>query len=154
VHEARFGLVGLARLQIARLNVIHLPPPGPIVPPTDPCHVAIGFLRPGGEPFVDDAGAAIVLEQDLRTGDVAVLELRSADAFRDSRALRTLIRPTAFFSHVPVPADAPEPCGAIVPSLEIYEPATGRTQIFTYPLEIFDFNPQPEPAGTLPGSNH
>lgn len=42
---------------------------------------------------------------------------------------------------------APEPCGAVVPALEIFEPFSGRTQVFSHPLEIFGFNPQPEPPG-------
>jgi hypothetical protein len=56
-------------------------------------------------------------------------------------------RATGLFTHLPVPADAPEPCGAIVSSLEIYDGVTGRTQVVADPLEIFGFNPQREPPG-------
>jgi hypothetical protein len=165
VHEARFGLAGMARLQTARLNVVNLLPPNPFQPPDpahppdpltppDPCRIAIGFLHPGGDPFVDAAGVPIIVERDLRPGEFAVLELQSPDAFRDSRSLRTTVRPTAFLRHAPVAADAPEPCGAVVPTLEIYEPLTGRTQVFSHPSEIFEFNPQPEPPGEIsPGGN-
>ena len=41
----RFGLVGLARLQTARLNTV---PPNPIRPA---CHVSLQFLNEQGEPF-------------------------------------------------------------------------------------------------------
>jgi hypothetical protein len=64
------------------------------------------------------------------------------------------IRPTAILTHAPVAEDAPEPCGAVVPTFEIYDVLTRRTQVFTHPLEIFGFNPQPEPPGaTGVGSN-
>lgn len=160
MHEARFGLLEVARLQTARLNVINLLPPDPFLPPDpihppdpiqppDPCRVAIGFLHPGGQPCVDASGLPIILEQELRPGESVVLELRSVDAFRGSRQGRMTIRATGIFRHQPIPNDgAPDPCGAVVPSLEIYEPVTGRTQIFTHPHEIFGFNPQPEPPGT------
>lgn len=156
-HEARFGLLEVARLQTARLAVINLVPPDPVQPPDpvhppdpttppDPCRVAIGFLHPDGQPFVDAAGLPIILEQELGPGESAVLELRSADAFRGSRSARMPIRATGILRHAPPPDDgAPDPCGAVVPSLEVYEPVTGRTQIFTHPQDIFDFNPQPEP---------
>lgn len=160
VHEARFGLLEVARLQTAQLNVINLQPPDPATPPApvhppnptqppDPCRIAIGFLHPDGQPFVDAAGLPIILEQELGPGESAVLELRSADAFRGSRSGRMTIRATGLFRHGPAPDDdAPDPCGAVVPSLEIYKPVTGRTQIFTHPHDIFGFNPQPEPPGT------
>lgn len=156
-HEARFGLMEVARLQTARLSVINLQPPDPFQPPDpvhppdptappDPCRVAIGFLHPDGQPFVDASGLPIILEQDLEPGESAVLELRSSDAFRATRGSRVPIRATGLFRHQPPPDDdLPDPCGAVVPSLEIYEPVTGRTQIFTHPSEIFEFNPQPEP---------
>lgn len=170
-HEARFGLVGMARLQTARLNVINLFPPDPFLPPDpffppdpilppdpivppDPCHVAIGFLHPDGEPFVTAAGGPLIIERDLRPGESMVLELSSADAFFGSRLSRVPIRAAALLTHLPTPAEAPEPCGAIVPTLELYDAVTGRTQVFTHPSEIFEFNPQPEPPGdpTVSGS--
>jgi hypothetical protein len=159
VHEARFGLLGLARLQVARLNVVNLLPPDPVTPPDpvhppdpvqppDPCHVAIAFLATGNQFFLNAAGAPIVVELDLRPGQSAFVELNATDAFRGSRESRMPFRATGLFSHLPVPEDATEPCGAIIPSLEIYDVLTGRTQVVADPLEIFGFNPQPEPPGT------
>lgn len=58
VHEARFGLHGLARLQIARLSVVNVTPPDRTHPP-DPCHVAIGFLTTSGQPFVEDRKSVV-----------------------------------------------------------------------------------------------
>jgi hypothetical protein len=48
-------------------------------------------------------------------------------------------------------AGAPEPCGAVIPTPEIYDFVTGRSQVVTNRLEIFGFNPQPEPPGA-PGT--
>ncbi|MGH9795173.1 MAG: hypothetical protein ACRD5G_10395 [Candidatus Acidiferrales bacterium] len=162
VHEARFGLLGLARLQVARLNVVNVLPPDPFTPPDpihtrdpvappDPCHVAIGFLTTSAQPFVNDAGVAIIAEMDLRPGQSAFVELTSANAFRGSRDLRMPFRATGLFTHAGPPPDddtttPPDPCRAVVPSLEIYDVLTGRTQIVMSPLEIFDFGP----AGATP----
>lgn len=164
VHEARYGLTGLARLQVARLSMVNVLPPDPVQPPDpvhppdpmvppDPCHVAFGFLTTTNQPFVNAAGEPIVMEMDLRPGQSAFLELNSADAFRGSRELRVPFRATGLFSHESPPDDgAPEPCGAVLPSLEIYDSLTGRTQVVVDPLEIFGFNPQPEPPGVLSSS--
>jgi hypothetical protein len=141
VHEARFGLVGLARLQTARLSVVNLPPPGPFVPPQDPCHVSVGFMTRSNRPLVDSAGEPIILERDLRPGESAFIELTSGDAFRASRDLRMPFRATALFSHLPVAIEAADPCSAVVPTLEIYDAVSGRTQVVVDPLEIFTFNP-------------
>lgn len=159
-HEARFGLLGLARLQVARLNVVNVLPPDPVVPPDpvhppdpqappDPCRVAIGFLQTTNQPFLDNAGGPIVLELDLRPGQSAFIELNSADAFRASRDLRATFRATGLFTHEPPEAGEPEACGAVIPTLEIYDVLTGRSQLVTNPLEIFGFNPQPEPPGVM-----
>jgi hypothetical protein len=159
VHEARFGLSALARLQVARLSVVNVTPPDPAVPPDpvhppdpalppDPCRVAIGFLNTDNQPFVDSAGQRLIVERDLRPGAMAFVELTAADAFRDSRALRMTFRATGLFTHLPPPDDdTPEPCGAVLPSLEIYDALTGRSQVVANPLEIFGFNPQPKPPG-------
>jgi hypothetical protein len=85
---------------------------------------------------------------DLRPGESAFLQLTSADAFRGTRELRTQFRAAGRFTDVsaPIPDDGiPDACAAIVPSLEVYDVLTGRTQYFTHPLNIVGFNPQPEP---------
>jgi hypothetical protein len=164
VHEARFGLIGLARLQVARLTVVNVLPPDPVTPPDpihppdpaqppDPCHVAMGFLNTTNQPFRDSAGMPLIVETDLRPGQSAFIELSAGDAFRDSRAPRMMFRATGLFTHLPLPDEsAPEPCGAVLPTLEIYDVLTGRSQIVANPLEIFGFNPQPEPPGMVSGS--
>jgi hypothetical protein len=161
VHEARFGLMGLARLQVARLSVINLHPPDPVTPPAplhppdppyppEPCRIAIGFLTTANKPFMDSAGAPLIVARDLGPGQSAFVELSATDAFGGSRALRMTFRATGLFTHQE-PADdrAPEPCGAVVPKLEIYDVVTGQSQVVADPLEIFGFNPQPEPPGQV-----
>lgn len=161
-HEARFGLVGLARLQSARLNVVNLFPPDPVTPPhpvhppdpalpPDPCHVGMGFLDSADKPFLNAAGAPILVELDLAPGQSAFIDLSATDAFRNNRGLRVPFRATALLTHLatPPPDDGselpPDPCSALVPTLELVEPLTGRSQVVMDPLEIFGFNPQPEP---------
>lgn len=160
VHEARFGLMGLARYQVAKLTVINVLPPDPVTPPDpihppdpayppEPCRVAIGFLQTNNQLFVDSAGAPIVRQLTLLPGQSAAIELSSVDAFGASRQLRATFRATGLFTHDAPEDGKPEACGAIVPTLEIYDALTGRSQVVTNPLEIFGFNPQPEPPGTL-----
>jgi hypothetical protein len=159
-HEARFGLMGLARLQVARLNVVNVTPPDPATPldpihppdplqPPDPCHVAIGFLQTTNQPYVSAAGTPLIVELDLRPGQSAFVELNSVDAFRGSRELRAMFRATGLFTHQPPDPAEPEACGAVLPTLEIYDAVTGRSQVVENPLEIFGFNPQPEPPGAV-----
>jgi hypothetical protein len=152
MHEARFGVVGLARLQVARLTVVNLFPADPFLPPDpihppDPvvppgaCPIAIGFLNTANQPFVDGTGAPLVVETDLRPGQSASVELSSADAFRGSREQRMPFRATGLFTHSPIPNDGLDPCSRVVPTLEIYDGLTGRSQVLTNPLEIFVFRP-------------
>ena len=102
---------------------------------------------------MNSAGSRLIVEGDLAPGESAFVELNAADAFRDSRALRMMFRATGLFKHFPAPGDsAPEPCGAVLPTLEIYDVLTGRSQVVVNPLEIFGFNPQPEPPGEIIGS--
>jgi hypothetical protein len=155
-HEARFGIASLARLQTVRLNVLNAGDVSGISPePFAPCRVSLRFLNPGDavsgvdpQPFLDASGAPIALVVDLRPGESAFLQLTSADAFRGTRELRTQLRAAGRFTDVsaPVPDDGiPDACAAVVPSLEVYDVLTGRTQYFTHPLNIVGFNPQPEP---------
>ena len=164
VHEARFGLIALARLQVARLSVVNVTPPDPAQPPDpvhppdpsyppEPCHVAIAFLTTDNQPFVNSAGQRLIVETDLRPGQSAFVELTAADAFRDSRAQRIPFRATGLFTHLPIPhSGAPEACEAVLPTLEIYDVLTGRSQVVVNPLEIFEFEPLPVPPGVVSGS--
>jgi hypothetical protein len=161
-HVARFGIASLARLQNARLNVVNAGDvsgvdPQPFAPP---CRVSLRFLNPGDavsgvepQPFLDASGAPIALVVDLRPGESAFLQLTSADVFRGTRELRMPFRAAGLFTDVGAvtPDDGtPDPCAAVVPSLEVYDVLTGRSQYFTHPLEIVGFNPQPEPP--VPGA--
>lgn len=161
-HEARFGLVGLAKLQLARLNVVNVLPPDPTLPPDPvhppdpefppgPCHVGMGFLDSADKPFLNAAGAPILVELDLEPGQSSFIELNWLDAFRNRPGSRVPFRATALLTHLeqPPPDDGselpPDACSALVPTLELVETLTSRSQVVMDPLEIFGFNPQPEP---------
>jgi hypothetical protein len=68
------------------------------------------------------------LELDLRPGAHAFVELNSSDALRGSRELRRAFRATGLLTHIAT-SGAPDPCSAIVPSLEVYDVVTGRTSV-------------------------
>lgn len=85
----QFGLVGLARLQTARLNVVNThTPPNPI----EPCHVSLQFLNELGEPFL-----GVIAEADLLPGQATLLDLPAAMAFQGSTAFRRLFRASVFY---------------------------------------------------------
>jgi hypothetical protein len=125
----RFGLVGLARLQTARLNLVNHPPDPGL--PADPCRVGLGFVDTGSNPFRSAAGLPIAAQYDLAAGASVSLDLPSADAFRGLTGLRVPIRATA--SAEPLPGAPVEACARVVPTLEIFDPVTGRTQVALYP---------------------
>jgi hypothetical protein len=161
VHEARFGVTGLARLQTARLNVVNVQPPDPAAPPDpvhppdpiyppEPCRVAIGFLNTSNQLFVNGAGQPIVLALELRPGQSAFVELNSVDAFRGSLQLRVPFRASGLFTHR-LPQFPPDPCRDIIASLEVYDAVIGRSQVIANPAEIFAFDWQPEPSHPLAG---
>ena len=142
-----FGQVGLARLQVAHLN-IYVPPPNDDQPPSDDtnvCHVSLSFVDGAGNAVVNAAGVAIAAEYDLSPGESAALELTAADAFKD-RSRRVDIRPIVTFVSPTDDQQLPvDPCLGAVPTLELYDALTGRTQIVLYPFipSVNDASGQP-----------
>ena len=115
----QFGLVGLARGETARLNVVNTLPPSPVRSESS-CHVSLRFLNERGESFRDAAG-----EADLEPGHATQLDLPAATAFENSTALRRLIR--ASVESNPGPPDLPpNPCAGIVSTMELFDNLTGR----------------------------
>ncbi len=138
----RFGQVGLARLQNARVSVVVHPPDACADPagscPPEPglvCRVALGFVDAAGNPFRNAAGLPIAAQVDLAVGASAWLDLLAADAFRGRTGLRVELRPTASVLEVP-PDDGfpPDPCQGAVPTFEVFDAVTGRTQLALYPF--------------------
>jgi hypothetical protein len=115
------GLVGLARLQAARLNLVHLPP---VDLPPNPCIATLSFLDDTGRVFVDRLGQPISLEVTLDAGESAALELPSSVAFLGRRGLRQPFR-----TLVEVASGPPDDCAGLVTTLEVYEEVTGRTTV-------------------------
>jgi hypothetical protein len=67
------GLITLAALQTARLNVVNLRP-AHRAPPPNPCVVALGFVDLSGAPFLDRAGRPVASEVRLEPGTSTFLE--------------------------------------------------------------------------------
>jgi hypothetical protein len=146
-REARFGTIGLARLQTARLSVLNHDPRG--TQPPDPyrpaCRVRLGFVDSDGMAFLNPAGSAIADEVAVGIGGLTWLDLTSADAFRNRLDNRVQIRPTVEFAPTPndgsdpltpTPNDgSPDPCAFAMPVLEIVDSTIARTALAT-PLEF------------------
>ena len=130
----QFGLVGLARGETARLNVVNLFPP-------DPCHVTLQFLDAEGGAF-----PGTVAEADLALGQAIHLDLPAGTAFATSAAtvLRRRVRASVESSAGSPLANGvpPGPCIGLVSTLELFDSLTGRLVAFYLP-------PGPSRSATL-----
>jgi hypothetical protein len=118
----RFGMVGIADSQTARLNLVNLGIPAPDGFPPDPCRAHLKFF--------DGEGNLLASRRvDLKPGQAAFLDF--AASFNppvndtDAGPLRAEIRAAL----VPIDGAYPPPCKATV---EIFDNATGRSSIL-YP---------------------
>lgn len=125
-----FGMVGLARLQTARLSLVNLQPPDPQqwVGGVPRVGARLTFLDVTGRPFLDRTGASIGLDVDLEPGASAFVDLRSMDAFRNVTGPRVQFRPLVEFLDDPM-MTTPCPCERAVATLEIFDELTGRTMV-------------------------
>jgi hypothetical protein len=137
-YAALFSNVGVARGQVARLSVVYdeLFPPGPC-----------------------DEGSACVPPATFRAkltinecdGSVAV---ERAVSLSPGRPATVIYSPTTFGpggracarGTVTVDADPSGYAPRLVPTVEVFDPATGQT-FFVNPGSLAGFNPQPEPPG-------
>lgn len=147
----RFGMVGLARAQTARLIVVNIADPGAPTTPPDPCRVTLGFVDTSGQPFVDQARQPIAKEVNVLAGQAALLDLRF-DAVADGNDWRaTPLDRTGrvqFRAGLEFPAgQPPDPCRDLVPTLEVFDNLTGRTMVLYAPLEL------PPPDNSVPSSS-
>ncbi|MBZ5601453.1 MAG: hypothetical protein LAO79_04025 [Acidobacteriia bacterium] len=116
-----FAMVGLAQGQTARLNVLN---------PGVPAPLATGIICSALLTFYDDQGAS------LKSATVAVIPNRSMQLDLESDAdlklavnQRRQIRATIQIPPSAPPAgSAPSTC-TLVPSLEIFDSVTGKTQV-------------------------
>jgi hypothetical protein len=141
--QVSFGIAGLAHLQTARLNVVAIGGGQP--DPADRCLANLSFRDATGQLFRDASGMPIATEVALEPGKAARLDLREADAFRGRTGLRV-----AFQANVELRETTslpPNPCTAVVPTLEIYNSLIGRTALF-YPEDVAAIGGgQPDPSG-------
>jgi hypothetical protein len=136
-----FGAVGLANLQVARLNVVAIGDPS-IIPP-GPCRVGLSFLDAQGIIINDRNGRPVEAHLDVSRGASVLLDMSaSAIIINGKRQFRGLV------VLPPAPNDGSvDPCTNVVPTLEIFEQRTGRTTLFLHPALIRGFDPQPDPPG-------
>jgi hypothetical protein len=130
-------MIGIARGQVARLNAVMVTPPDPSSDPPDPSapnriapqgveptpfRVTLGFVGANGLPLRDRAGNAFTREVDLLPGEGAWLDLDAGDLlslFESRRQIRAVVSAAV---------DPPDPSAPVVPTLEIFNRLTGRTE--------------------------
>ena len=122
----RFGMVGLAFGQTARLNAVNLVPPDPVVP-REPCQGTLGFLNSEGQTFLDSGGREMVKEVSIMPGHAEFLDMPASEVLRRGR--RVQFRAGLELRHAELP---PDPCQNIVATLEVFDDLTGRTMVL-YP---------------------
>jgi hypothetical protein len=82
----RSGLVGIARLQTARLSAVRYQPAlrGEIAPEPVACTVILAFHHADGTPYLTRAGQPVRREVALMPDGAAALDLRASDVFIDN----------------------------------------------------------------------
>jgi hypothetical protein len=116
----RFGLVGFALGQVARINAVKGIEPVPF-------RVALGFVDEDGIPLHDRAGNEIKREVELMPGHGAWLDVDAAEVLSRGE-LRKQIR--AVVSVLPVAGVPPDPITpTVVATLEIFNRLSGRTEV-------------------------
>ena len=136
-----FGVVGLANLQTARLNVLSIGDPN-VIPP-GPCRLTLGFLDARGIIINDRNSRPMSARLDLSQGTSSFFDMPSGAIVVGGRAqFRALV------VLPPAPTDGSvDACANVVPSLEIFDQKTNRTMLFLHPALIRGFDPQPDPPG-------
>jgi hypothetical protein len=143
----RSGLVGLARLQTARLSAVRYQPAlrGELPPVPVACSVTLAFHRADGRPYLTRAGQPVQREVGLMPDSAAALDLRASDIFIDNANIRE-----AFSASVRMQApDGPDvppdgadltagPCGNVVVTLDVFDNITGRTSLFLAHSDFID----------------
>jgi len=153
-----FGMVGIARGQAARLNVVSIGNPDFIPPDVgdrpSSCQVELGFLDGEGRSLGRTTAA-------LMPGQASFFDV-FFDALVDAGAasrlqVRGFIIEGGKTQNPPEPdsSDRPgamgtDPCRGLLPSVEVYDVATGASTLVLHPAVIRGFNPQPDPPG-VPG---
>ena len=126
----RSGVVGIARLQTARLIAVRYQPPLRDDVAPVPCTVALVFSRADGTPYLTREGRPIQRQVALMPDGSAVLDLRAADVFIDDPNIRAAFSASVKMTEPDggdIPAGA---CRNVVVSLDIFDNITGRSSLF------------------------
>ena len=126
----RSGMVGIARLQTARLSAVRYQPPlredvAPVA-----CTVILVFNRADGTPYLTREGRPIQRQMALMPDASGVLDLRAADVFIDDPNIRAAFSASVRMTE-PDGGDMPAgACRNVVVSLDIFDNITGRSSLF------------------------
>lgn len=122
----QFGLVGIARGQTMRVNIVNALPVGTDVAA---CDLHAIFADQAGLPFGTRSDDWIALVP----GQATWIDLPAALVFaRDASARRARVRTTVEYEPDPPthPPNSIDPCSRIVSTLEVFDNFTGRTSAF------------------------
>ena len=130
VHDRiSFGMVGITRGQTIRLSVVNAIPYDSAFPP-GPTRVALTFLNGDGQLFRNRDGSPVRRVASLEHGQSTFLDLDAGDLQWPPGPTRLQLR--AVVNVIPPPQpdsnEVPPPVGdRIMPSVEVFNNATGRT---------------------------
>ena len=137
----RSGVVGIARLQTARLTAVRYQRPlrddvSPVA-----CTVTLVFNHADGTPYLTREGRPIQREVALVPDRSVSLDLRAADVFIDDPNIRAAFSASVAMIE-PDGGDMPTgACRSVVVSLDIFDNITGRSSLFlAHPAFIDDPN--------------
>ena len=152
--EPVFGLIGIARGQVARVSVVLCDGSvrtgdgsvrccdGSVVPGTsDTCEVQLGIVDEAGQPMLDRGGREITATRSIQVGESFSLDLHGTDALAGGglrRSFRAVVR-----TNEPPEPGAPNPCKGLVRTLEMIDAFTGRTSFVYAPPPKFVEPPDP-----------
>jgi hypothetical protein len=136
-----FGVVGLASLQTARLNVVSIGDQN-LIPP-GPCRIGLSFLDARGIIINDRNGRPMSAQFDVSQGEAVFFDFSSRSIIINGR-----VQFRALVTLPPPPNDgSADPCANVIPTLEIFDQLTSRTLLLLHPALIRGFDPQPDPPG-------
>lgn len=126
----RSGVVGIARLQTARLTAVRYQTPlrDEVAPAA--CTVTLGFNRANGTPYLTREGRPIQRQVALIPDGSVVLDLRAVDVFIDDPNIRAAFSASVRMQEPDGPDMPAGACGNVVVSLDIFDTVTGRSSLF------------------------
>ena len=140
-----FGMVGLTPGQTLRVNASNIIATNDSGYPPGPTRVAIIVVNSHGDPFRHRDGSPVRKVVMLERGESAFLDLNGDDLQFPPGPSRLQLRAVVNVLP-PGPTDVALPPSPIVPSVEIFNNANGRTVVLIgSPGVIRGFNPQPDP---------